>query len=145
MLPAFPMHVRVRSLLLAVGMAASLAACGNGEEAVEAVRPAMVERPLPAGTGFEAFPGDVRARHEPVLAFRVGGKIAKRHVDAGARVKQGEVLAELDPDDLRLQVAAVRGTMMTLTRSPATSSGTPTAATSLTSGCMAMTSSISLG
>jgi multidrug efflux system membrane fusion protein len=108
MLPAFPMHVRVRSLLLAVGMAASLAACGNGEEAVEAVRPAMVERPLPAGTGFEAFPGDVRARHEPVLAFRVGGKIAKRHVDAGARVKQGEVLAELDPDDLRLQVAAVR-------------------------------------
>jgi multidrug efflux system membrane fusion protein len=108
MLPAFKLHVRVRSLFLIAALATGLSACGNGDDAVEAVRPAMVERPLPTGTGFEAFPGDVRARHEPVLGFRVGGKIAKRHVDAGARVKQGDVLAELDPDDLRLQVAAVR-------------------------------------
>jgi multidrug efflux system membrane fusion protein len=89
-------------------LAAVLAGCGNGGEQAEVVRPAMVEQPLPAANGFEAFPGDVRARHEPTLAFRVGGKIAKRNVDAGARVKKGEVLAELDPEDLRLQVAAMR-------------------------------------
>jgi multidrug efflux system membrane fusion protein len=104
----FPVRrIALLSLLIA-GTALGLAACGNGEEAVEVARPAMVERPQPSGAAFEAFPGDVRARHEPVLAFRVGGKIAKRHVDAGARVKRGDVLAELDPDDLRLQVAAAR-------------------------------------
>jgi multidrug efflux system membrane fusion protein len=107
---SFPMHGAPgwRRVVVLALMAAVLAACGNGEEAVEAVRPAMVERPQPAGAGFEAFPGDVKARYEPVLAFRVGGKIAKRHVDAGARVKRGDLLAELDPEDLRLQVAAVR-------------------------------------
>lgn len=97
-----------RKVVVLALIAVVLAACGNGEEVVEPVRPAMVERPQPAGAGFEAFPGDVKARYEPVLAFRVGGKIAKRHVDAGARVKRGDLLAELDPEDLRLQVAAVR-------------------------------------
>lgn len=100
----------LRSLSLIFGIAAllALAGCGNGEAATEALRPAMVELPLPASAGFEAFPGDVRARQESVLAFRVAGKIASRHVDAGARVKRGQVLAELDPEDLSLQVAAVR-------------------------------------
>lgn len=99
-----------RSLFLLVGLAAALAlsGCGNGEATTEAVRPAMVEQPLPASAGFEAFPGDVRARRESILAFRVAGKLARRHVDAGAHVKRGQVLAELDPEDLSLQVAAVR-------------------------------------
>lgn len=87
--------------------AALLAGCSGGDEQTVAVRPAMVERPLPGGAGFEAFPGDVKARQESQLSFRIGGKIITRHVDAGAVVKQGDVLAELDPDDLRLQVAAM--------------------------------------
>jgi multidrug efflux system membrane fusion protein len=99
---------RSARLLVALAFVAILSGCGNGDEIAESIRPAMVEQPLTAGSGFEAYPGDVRARHEPVLAFRVGGKIAKRHVDAGARVLRGQILAELDPDDLRLQVAAAR-------------------------------------
>lgn len=102
------MILRSLSLVLAVAALLALSGCGNGEAATEVVRPAMVEQPLPAAAGFEAFPGDVRARQESVLAFRVAGKIARRHVDAGARVKRGQVLAELDPEDLSLQVAAVR-------------------------------------
>jgi multidrug efflux system membrane fusion protein len=98
----------VRYLIVPVMLTGLLAGCGRGGEEKVAVRPAMVERPLPGGAGFEAFPGDVRARHESVLSFRVGGKIAQRHVDAGAVVKQGQVLAELDPEDLRLQVAAMQ-------------------------------------
>jgi membrane fusion protein, multidrug efflux system len=89
-----------------------LSGCGNGDAEVETVRPVMVERPLPASAGFDAFPGDVRARQESTLAFRVGGKIATRAVDAGARVKKGDVLASLDPEDLRLQVAAIRAQMV---------------------------------
>jgi multidrug efflux system membrane fusion protein len=100
--------LQVRMLLVAGALIGLLSGCGNGEAPAEGVRPAMVEQPSPSAAGFEAFPGDVRARQESLLSFRVGGKILRRHVDAGATVKQGDVLAELDPEDLRLQVAAMR-------------------------------------
>ena len=94
--------------VLALGLAVFMTGCGNGAEETEVVRPAMVERPLPGGHAISAFPGDVRARQESTLSFRVGGRIAVRHVDAGAQVKKGAVLAELDPQDLALQVQATR-------------------------------------
>ena len=64
-------------LLLSSPLLLLLAACGNGAPPTEAVRPAMVERPSAAGAAFEAFAGDVRARHETTLAFRVGGKSSR--------------------------------------------------------------------
>jgi len=54
------------------------------------------------------FPGEVRAREESALAFRVGGKLVRRHVDVGDTVRAGQVLAELDPGDLRLQAGAAQ-------------------------------------
>lgn len=87
-----------------------LAACGS-EAPVEAVRPAMVVQPGGADAGLTAFAGEVHAREEPELAFRVGGKIARRLVDAGARVKAGQPLAELDASDLNLQQQAYRAAL----------------------------------
>ncbi|MDT4845099.1 Multidrug resistance protein MdtA [compost metagenome] len=43
------------------------------------------------------FAGTIQARHETVLGFRVGGRIARRWVDVGDRVAPGTLLAELDP------------------------------------------------
>jgi multidrug efflux system membrane fusion protein len=48
------------------------------------------------------YPGEVRARVESRLGFRVGGKIVARKVDPGALVKRGQVLMQLDPRDLQL-------------------------------------------
>lgn len=48
------------------------------------------------------FHGIIHAEYEPNLSFRVSGKIIKRNVDLGEVVKQGEVLASLDPTDYRL-------------------------------------------
>ena len=45
--------------------------------------------------------GRVHARFETPLAFQVDGRIIKRHVDAGQQVSAGQVLFELDPQDLR--------------------------------------------
>ncbi|NOP02794.1 biotin/lipoyl-binding protein, partial [Klebsiella pneumoniae] len=50
----------------------------------------------------------VRARFEPELAFRIGGKVSKRLVEEGQRVKADQPLAELDPQDVRLQLEANR-------------------------------------
>jgi RND family efflux transporter MFP subunit len=48
--------------------------------------------------------GVVKARVESNLGFRVAGKIARRLVDSGARVKAGDPLATLDQTDWKLQL-----------------------------------------
>jgi membrane fusion protein, multidrug efflux system len=54
------------------------------------------------------YSGEIRARHETQLGFRIGGKIIARLVDAGARVKTGQILARLDPADSSLQASNAR-------------------------------------
>ncbi|MBD7976500.1 efflux RND transporter periplasmic adaptor subunit [Serpens gallinarum] len=102
------MFRHVLSLALPVSLIALLGACGNGQEVEAPPRPAMVVQPQPAGASLDTFAGEVRARLEPELAFRIGGKVAKRLVDVGERVKKDQPLAELDPQDVRLQLEAVR-------------------------------------
>lgn len=55
-----------------------------------------------------SYTGDVRARYETALGFRVAGKIAARLVDVGSSVKAGQPLARLDPTDQQLGIAAAR-------------------------------------
>lgn len=45
--------------------------------------------------------GEIRARVESDLAFRVSGKVVSRTVDVGARVSKGDILARLDEQDYR--------------------------------------------
>ena len=61
--------------------------------------------------GAQEYAGEVRARVESRLAFRVGGKMIARPVDLGDSVKAGQVLAQLDPQDLRLGQDAARATV----------------------------------
>lgn len=68
-----------------------------------------------AGTHLSTYAGEVRGRYENNLAFRVGGKITNRFVDVGTVVHPGDVLMELDLEDLKLgtnrldaQLAAAR-------------------------------------
>jgi multidrug efflux system membrane fusion protein len=90
-------------------VAATLTACSGEEQHAAAVRPVWVVQPQAAGEGAAlAFPGEIRAREESPLSFRVGGKLVRRAVDAGARVEQGQVLAELDPADQALQAQAAQ-------------------------------------
>ena len=58
-------------------------------------------------SGLE-FAGEVRARVESRLGFRVGGKLTERPVEVGQRVKVGQVLARIDPQDYKLAQDAAR-------------------------------------
>ncbi len=58
-------------------------------------------------SGLE-FAGEVRARVESRLGFRVAGKITQRLVEAGQHVKAGQLLAQLDPQDYRLATDAAK-------------------------------------
>ncbi|MBD9588342.1 MULTISPECIES: efflux RND transporter periplasmic adaptor subunit [Pseudomonas] len=95
-------------LALPVSLALLLSACGHEEAPQVTVRPAMVVQPEPSAQAMESYPGEVRARYEPDLAFRIGGKVSRRLVEEGQRVKADQPLAELDPQDVRLQLEATR-------------------------------------
>ncbi|HEU4852524.1 MAG TPA: efflux RND transporter periplasmic adaptor subunit [Telluria sp.] len=89
--------------LLALVAAALLAACSKQAPKTEDIRPV---RAIQVASGDIAnaseFSGEVRARVESRLGFRVGGKITERKVDVGTVVRRGQVLMQLDPQDLRL-------------------------------------------
>ena len=61
------------------------------------------------------FVGVVRARYETDLGFRVAGKIVDRVVNVGDRVRAGDVVARLDPQDLRLQVESAEAELAAAT------------------------------
>lgn len=89
-----------------------LAACGKPAPQAEAVRPVRAMVLTASNTDIKAeFSGDVRARVESRLGFRVGGKITSRKVDVGTLVKRGQVLMQLDPQDLQLAQAQARAAL----------------------------------
>lgn len=74
--------------------------------------PPRLVRTLTVGAGDAApdgpdrrYSGEVRARIETTLSFRIAGKIVERRADVGMVVKAGQVLARLDPTDAGLQLA----------------------------------------
>src|ERR1700681_454682 len=90
----------------AVALLSLLAACDQATSATPpAERPVQIQRVAfePADASRE-FVGVVRARHETDLGFRVAGKLIVRSVNVGDSVRAGDVVAELDPQALDLQV-----------------------------------------
>ena len=88
---------------------ALLSACSRPTPAEEPLRAVKV---LTVGantmqSGLE-FSGEIRPRIESRLGFRVAGKLIRRHVELGQRVKAGQVLAQLDPQDYQLAVDAAQ-------------------------------------
>jgi RND family efflux transporter MFP subunit len=94
-------------LKVAVGLSllALLTACGDKPH-VEKDRPRVFVQEVKSAdyAASVTLTGDVQARVQTELSFRVGGKIIQRNVDVGARVAAGQVLAKLDPKDLQTNV-----------------------------------------
>ena len=86
-----------------------LAACSRPAPPEEPIRAVKV---LTVGTGTltssTEYAGEVRARLESRLGFRVGGKLVRRQAEVGQHVKAGQVLAQLDPQDYKLAADAAR-------------------------------------
>lgn len=99
----------VGRVLAGVGLAGLLAACGHDAPMQERPRPVLVVQPAGANDmAVSAYAGEIRARQESPLSFRVAGNLIRRRVDAGEAVRRGDLLAELDPGDLRLQAQAAQ-------------------------------------
>ncbi|MGZ3182544.1 MAG: efflux RND transporter periplasmic adaptor subunit [Telluria sp.] len=93
-------------------IAALLAACQKEAPKTEDVRPVRAMALAADTLAVNAeFPGEVRARVESRLGFRVAGKIVARKVDVGTVVRKGQLLMALDPQDLRLAETAASASL----------------------------------
>lgn len=95
--------------LLPLAAALLLTACSKPAPPEAPVRSVKV---MTIGTGplqsSVEFAGEVRARVESRLGFRVAGKLSQRAVQLGEHVKAGQLLAQLDAQDYRLAADAAR-------------------------------------
>lgn len=80
-----------------------LTACDKPPAAPEPIRPVKtVQVGSEVGENYLRLPGEVHARHETPLAFRVGGKVTACKVNLGDTVRRGQILAQLEPTDYQL-------------------------------------------
>lgn len=99
--------------LTAVATAAAasllLSGCSRPEPPPEPVRSVkLLTVGVAALQSQTEYAGEVRARVESRLGFRVAGKIVQRQAELGQRVKAGQVLAQLDPQDYQLAAQAAQ-------------------------------------
>ena len=94
----------MKPILLLLPVSMILAACSAPPPPE---KPLQLVRVMKVGAGETAlsrdYSGEVRARSEATLGFRIPGKMLTRLVDVGAVVGKGQALARLDPTDAGLQ------------------------------------------
>ena len=103
-------------------VAPALIACNDGS-AASAQRPAFVRTEIVRPQLRQAsvtLTGEVQARFNAELGFRISGRVVGRSVDVGAHVERGQVLASLDPAeqqaDLDAATAAVAASEFSIAR-----------------------------
>ncbi|HMN92973.1 MAG TPA: efflux RND transporter periplasmic adaptor subunit [Hydrogenophaga sp.] len=100
-------------IVTAVGL---LAACSQPEPSPEPIRSVklMTVTASPQGVASE-YAGEIRARVESQPGFRVAGKLVERLVEPGQQVRQGQLLARLDPRDFALAEQALQAQVLAAT------------------------------
>jgi RND family efflux transporter MFP subunit len=110
--------LRVAGTIGALSLAPALAACDDRAISADVApeRPVQVQRvSFAEANPAREFVGVVRARYETDLGFRVGGKITVRVVNVGDRVHVGDIIARLDPTDLKLQAQSAEAELAAAT------------------------------
>lgn len=102
------------SLPLALAVAiATLAGCSRQEPPQEPIRAVkLVTVGSSALAPSQEYAGEVRARIESRVGFRVPGKLIQRAVEAGQRVHAGQLLAQIDPQDYQLAAQAAQAAVV---------------------------------
>ena len=96
---------RISICIVGLGLVVLLSACGQEKAEPKQHSRVFVQTVQPADfAAAVTLTGDVQARVQTDLSFRVGGKIIQRMVDVGDRVTARQVLAKLDPKDLQTNV-----------------------------------------
>jgi len=104
-LPCTPSTRACLAALFAL-LVAPLPGCEAGKDAAEPiVRPVRVFRVAPvSAVHARTFPGRAQAETQAALSFKVPGQIKRLVVSAGDAVRQGDLISELDDQELQLEL-----------------------------------------
>ena len=94
---------------LAVALVATMLSGCNDHAASPTTRAAFVRTEIVEPHGMQVsatLTGEVRARFQADLSFRVSGRVIERFADVGSHVQAGQVLALLDPAEQQADVDA---------------------------------------
>lgn len=82
-----------------------LASCSNKQqEPVEYIRPVKFDQVLKQnGQITSSFSGEVVAKNDIELSFKVAGTVSKLNVKLGERIRKGQLIATIDPTDYSIQ------------------------------------------
>ena len=99
----FQRLLRLGAAIGVIVLISALAACKKEEKAATPeVRPVRtVTVALSEAGETVSLTGEIQARYQADIGFRVNGKIIERPVDVGTQVKKGDILARLDPQQYR--------------------------------------------
>lgn len=97
------MKLKILSLL---SLTVMLSSCWKTPEPKSFIRPVKIATVQSLGTYDKDFVGVVSAEQYTNLAFRVPGQVTQILINEGSFVKQGQLLAVLDPADLALEAEA---------------------------------------
>lgn len=105
---------RIISSALLASSVLSLAACNPGDEAgkKQARHVETVVVKAAQISDSVSSTGEIRARVQSDLSFRVSGRIIERLADVGDRVKAGQVLARIDAQEQKADVEVARATFL---------------------------------
>jgi RND family efflux transporter MFP subunit len=106
------MHWPRAWVLVAAGLA--LASC-NGKDASSAKPPLLVRAQAVKIEDYAAslaLTGEIQARVQTDLAFRVSGRILERDADVGQHVSAGAVLAKIDPSEQHADLDAANAAVV---------------------------------
>mgnify|MGYP000492176052 CR=1 FL=1 len=97
----------MKSILYCLCLVVTLSACNQSSDRPAEIPAVKTVKAISADAGMAlVFASAIQPRYQSQLAFRVGGKLLTREAHLGSHVKQGQVLAQLDPADLKLSAAA---------------------------------------
>lgn len=97
-----------RLVIMIAAVAALAAGCAKQEAKTEVPRPVRSAVVAESGGDEWVLSGEVRARYETRLAFRLPGHMLERKVEVGQRVRAGQAVAVLDARDARLAESSAR-------------------------------------
>jgi RND family efflux transporter MFP subunit len=87
--------------------------CKEKEQTQEIFRPVRyIQVFATGGSRVRTFPGIAQAGTESRLSFKVAGTVLRVAVRVGDRVREGQIIAELDPYDYQLNVQQARASLL---------------------------------
>lgn len=99
----------MRRSLLYLGIVLFISSCAERELEEQIIRPVKVmELSSIEALAAKDFPGVSQEKSEAEIAFRVSGPLIKLNAQEGQLIKKGDLIAEIDPRDFKVDLSAKR-------------------------------------